>query len=157
GVAAHHHRHAGAVDHDVAVAHLDRAVMARLDVGLLGAALCRAADVESAHGELGARLADRLGGDDADRLADIDRGAARQVAAIALAADADLGVAGQHRADAHLLDPGLLDLLDLDLVDQLTGLANQGADHRIDDVVERRAAEHPLAQRLDDVAAVDDG
>ena len=32
--------------------------------------LRRAADVEGAHGELRARLADRLRGDDADRLAD---------------------------------------------------------------------------------------
>ena len=112
GVAAHHDGHARAVDHDVAVAHLDVAVMARLDARLLGAALGGAADVEGAHGELGARLADRLGGDDAHRLADVDLRAARQIAAVALAADADLGVAGQHRADAHLLDAGLLDLLD---------------------------------------------
>ena len=155
GVAAHHHRHAGAVDHDVAVAHLDVAVVARLDARLLGAALGGAADVEGAHGELGARLADRLGGDDADRLADIDLRAARQVAAVALAADAGLGVAGQHRADAHLLDARLLDQLDPDLVDQLAGLAQHRAVQRVDDVVERHAAEDPLGERLDHVAAVD--
>src|SRR5262249_43178897 len=43
GVTAHHNRHALAVDHDVAVAHLDRAVVARLDVRLLGATLGGAA------------------------------------------------------------------------------------------------------------------
>ncbi len=36
--------------------------------------LGRAADVEGPHRQLGARLADRLGGDDADRLADVDVG-----------------------------------------------------------------------------------
>jgi len=156
GVAAHHHGHARAVDHDIAVAHLDVAVMARLDARLLGAALGGAADVEGAHGELGARLADRLGGDDAHRLADVDLGAARQVAAVALAADTGLGVAGQHRADAHLLDARLLDLLDRDLVDQVARLADDRAVQRVDDVVERRAAEHALGQRLDHVAAVHD-
>jgi hypothetical protein len=39
--------------------------------GCLKVALARAADVERAHRELRARLADRLGGDDADRLADL--------------------------------------------------------------------------------------
>jgi hypothetical protein len=76
--------------------------------------LRRAADVEGAHGELRARLADRLRRDDADRLAHVDRRAAGEIAPVALAADAVLGLAGQHRADAHLLDAGgLLDGLDV--------------------------------------------
>ena len=40
----------------------------------------------------------------ADRLADVDHVAARQVAAVAHRADAALGLAGQHRADLHLVD-----------------------------------------------------
>jgi hypothetical protein len=51
-----------------------------------------AADVEGPHGQLRARLADRLRGDDADGLADIDRRAAGQIAAVAGAADAGLRV-----------------------------------------------------------------
>jgi len=78
GVAAHHDRHARAVDDDVAVAHLDGTVVARLDVRLLRATLRGAADVEGTHRELRARLADRLGGDDAHRLADVHRRAARR-------------------------------------------------------------------------------
>ena len=49
-----------------------------------------AADVERAHGELGARLADRLGGDDAHRHAHLDQLAGGQVAAVAEGADAAL-------------------------------------------------------------------
>src|SRR5690606_23621336 len=45
-----------------------------------------AADVERAHRELRARLADRLRGDDTDRLADVHQAAAAEVAAVALAA-----------------------------------------------------------------------
>ena len=65
--------------------------VARLERALLDlAARRRAADVERAHRELRARLADRLAGDDADRLADVDLVAARQVAPVALGAHAAL-------------------------------------------------------------------
>ena len=97
---------------DVAVADLDRALEVRFEERLVDH-LRRAADVEGAHGELRARLADRLRGDDADRLAHIDRRAAGEIAAVALAADAVLGLAGQHRADLHRLDAGRLDRLDV--------------------------------------------
>ncbi len=63
-------------------------------------------------------LADRLGGDDAHRLADIDRRAAGQIAAVALAANAGDRLAGEHRADAHLLHAGRHDRLDLRLLEQ---------------------------------------
>ena len=81
------------------------ALMMRLFEGLAG----RAADVERAHGELGAGLADRLGGDDADGFAELDRQAGREVAAVALGADAALGFAGQHRADLELFEPDVLE------------------------------------------------
>jgi hypothetical protein len=42
--------------------------------------------------------------DDADRLADVDEVAARQVTAVALHADAAPGLAGEHRADLHAVD-----------------------------------------------------
>ena len=71
-VAPHDDRDALAVDDDVAVLDRDLGVIDRLDRGLLRTALHGAADVEGAHGQLRARLADRLGGDDADGLADID-------------------------------------------------------------------------------------
>src|SRR5262249_50433991 len=59
----------------------------RLDERLL-VDLRRTADVERAHGQLRAGLADRLRGDDANRFAVVDRRAAGEIAAIALAADA---------------------------------------------------------------------
>ena len=54
-----------------------------------------AAGVERPHGQLRARLADGLGGDDADRLAETDHVAGRQVAAVARPADAVASLAGQ--------------------------------------------------------------
>ena len=69
----------------MAVAELHHAVEIGLDEGLIRD-LRRAADVEGAHGELRARLADRLRRDDADRLAHVDGRAARQIAPVAFAA-----------------------------------------------------------------------
>ena len=54
-----------------------------------------AAGVERPHGQLRAGLADGLGGDDADRLADADHLAGGEVAAVAHAADAVAGLAGE--------------------------------------------------------------
>src|SRR5208283_3396467 len=82
-----------------------------VDAVLLGDLGRRAADMEGAHRELSARLADGLGGDDAHRLADLHGAAGGQVAAVALAADAVPGLAGQHRPDGDFLYPGLVDLV----------------------------------------------
>ena len=89
---------AARVDDRRHVAELDRAVDRRFEVRLL-VELRRAADVEGPHRQLGARLADRLGGDDADRLADVDRRTAGEVAPVAFGANALLRRADQRRAD----------------------------------------------------------
>ena len=100
---------------------LDRAFEVQLDERLL-VDLRRAADVERAHGELRARLADRLGRDDAHRLAHVDRSAAGKVAPVALAAHAVGRLAGEHRTDAHLLHASHADRLDMRLLDQRAAL-----------------------------------
>ncbi len=84
---------------DVAVAELDLAFLAGFQERLL-ATLGHAADVEGPHRQLGAGFADRLGGDDADRFADVDQRAAGQVTTVAKRADALFGLAGQRAADA---------------------------------------------------------
>ena len=113
-VAAHRDQVAVRIARHVQVLDLDRTFEIRLDERLLGD-LRRAADVERAHRELRARLADRLGGDDAHRLAHVDRRAAGEIAPVALAANAGLGVAGQHRTDANLLHAGGHELIDVRL------------------------------------------
>ena len=70
-----------------------------------------AAGVERPHGQLRAGLADGLGGDDADRLADADHPAGGEVAAVAVPADAVAGLAGERRAHEHLVEAGRLDRL----------------------------------------------
>ena len=59
--------------------------------------------MEGTHGQLGARLANGLSGDNAHGLAHGDRLAVSQRGAVALAAHAVLGPAVQHRADLDAL------------------------------------------------------
>ncbi len=71
--------------------------------------------VEGTHRQLGAGLTDGLGGDDADRLTDVDQLARGQRTAVAHRAGADGGLAGQDRAGLDLLDAALDELLDEDV------------------------------------------
>src|SRR5271169_3165806 len=157
GVAAHYHRHTARVDHDVSVLHLRPGVKGGLDGRLLGAALRGTADVEGAHRQLRAGFADRLRGNDPDRLTDIDDRAARQVASVALAANADAGFAGQHRADRYGIDTRPLDLVDGILVDQCARREHDLAAQGIEDIDRCGTAENAVGEWGDDLAAVDDG
>ena len=64
-----------------------------------------AAGVERPHGQLRARLADRLRGDDADRVADLGGLAGGHRAAVAGLAHAGDGLALEHRAHRHRTSP----------------------------------------------------
>ena len=129
----------------------------RIERVLLGHARRRAADVERAHRQLRARLADRLRGDDADRLAQLHHPSGGQVAAVAPRAHAAARRAGEHRADADLLDARFLHRRGLVLVDLAVELDDRLVGERIGDPLERDAADDAVAQRLDDLARLDDG
>src|SRR5690606_4394118 len=100
-----------------------------------------AARVERAHRELRAGLADRLGGDRADRLAEADVAHQRHVHAVAADAHAGARLAGQRATDGHGLDLGVVgqaggDGLDVLHVEDLARLLLEVADLE----VERQAA-----------------
>src|SRR5215467_13701348 len=152
-VAGHGDRLPVGVLHHVLVLDLDRAVEVRLDDRLLRD-LRGAADVERAHGELRARLADRLRGDDAHRLAHIDRRAAGEIAPVALGAHAPAGLAGEHRADAQFLHAGGLDSLDLRLFEQRALPDDDLVRGRIAHVLGGGAAEDAALKRSHRGAAV---
>src|SRR5690606_32614074 len=111
-VTAHHHEVAIRVANHVAVTQLDGAFIRSFEIRTVDN-LCCPAQVEGTHGELGARLADRLCSDNADRFALVDRSTACEVATIALGANAIAGFAGQGRTDADRLDTSLFDDLDV--------------------------------------------
>jgi len=116
------------------------------DLALLHRAGRDAPDVEGTHGQLRARLSDRLGGDDADRLADVDVPRRRQVAAVTFPADAVLGLAGEHRADLDRIDIEHVDHLRDVLGDDIVGRADDIAGDRVQEVVEERPAQRAVAQ-----------
>ena len=115
-----------------------------------------AADMEGAHSELGSRLADRLGRDHTDGLADIDRRAPRKVAAVAARADSHRALAGEHGANADLFDARCPDRFHVMLLDHRARLDHDLVGHRIDNVGEREAAEHALGKRDDLLGSLDD-
>src|SRR5262249_30802145 len=154
-VAIHHHAEALLL-HNLAVLELDRAFVSRLERRLLGAHLTDAADVERAHGQLRTRLADRLRGDHAHRLADVHHVAACEIASITEDADAAPSLAGEHRADLHLIDASRIDLADLVLVNLLVLRHQHFARVGVDHVLERDTAEDAVGELLDDLAAFDE-
>ncbi len=101
--------------------------------------------MEGAHGQLGARLPDRLRGDDTHRLADLDQLAGRQVAAVAGTADALARLA--HEDGTNLdVDAGRDDLPRGVVGDGLARRHDHLAVHR--DVLGRHAAGDLLEDRI---------
>src|SRR5690625_6724989 len=107
----------------------------------------RTTKVEGPHGQLSARLANGLGGNDTDRLAKVDDGPARQIAAIAGCANSIARFTGNRRAHQHPVDAGCLKLLYPLFVKQ----GSAGAKHLVAvdgiDVLGRYPAQYPHTQR----------
>ncbi len=108
--------------------------------------------MEGTHGQLGTRLTDGLGGDDADGFAQIHFLGGGQVHAVALGADAHPGAAAQNSANIDLIDPGLFELFrvlghhhHVLRVEQLPG---NGMEHIVDGVTTADA----VAEGINDVA-----
>ena len=138
--------------------HVDEAhdaVVLGVEVRLLGDARCGTTDVEGTHGELRARLADGLRSDDADCFAQLDQSARGEVTAVAEDADATLGLAGEHGADLDALNAGSLDGRGEVFVDLLVDL-DDDLTLEVLEALERDAADDAVAQRLDDLAGLDD-
>src|SRR2546423_955738 len=155
-VAVHRRDLAATILDDVEFDVLDRAVHARLVLRRLFEAR-GSADVERAHRELRARLADTLRGDDADGLADVDGLARGEVASVTLDADAAARLACQNRAYADALHAAALNLLSEVFVDLVVRGDDDAPLHGVNHVVVRRAAHDAVAQTLDLLAALDDG
>src|SRR5690606_39694290 len=109
---------AAGVLHGLEVVELDRAVGLDRHVVDRRRTRGRATDVERTHGQLGAGLADRLRGDDADRFAEVDDVATAQVAAVAVRADAEAAFAGNRRAHLERLHARVFQLLHPGFVEQ---------------------------------------
>src|SRR5438876_2547753 len=158
-IAGHDPLTVGRRDEGQAVTVLDDAFDFRLPHRLFGDPRRRAADVEGPQRQLRARLTDRLRGQNAHRFAEVHHVHRGEVAAVAHAAYTALGLAREHGADLHRLDPRILDGLrglfddELTRFDQHLGPAVLIELVRIHHFLECYAANDALAQRLDDVFA----
>ena len=156
--AGDHHQFFLAVGH---IAHgrvePDAAIRLGFDTGGDGRAGRSATDVEGAHGQLGAGLADGLRRNHTHSFTTVDQTTATQVAAIALGADAETGFTGQGRADLDFVNPGRLQRLEHVLVQHHAGTGQHGAVFGMQHLFGSDPTQHSVAQRLDDLAAFDDG
>ena len=145
------------VDHDVQADELDLALALALDVLFLDAAGGDAADVERAHRELRAGLADRLGADDPDGHAHLDQLPGGQVHAVTAAANPQRRFAGHRAADLDLLDLHFLELLGGGQGDHLAIPDHDLIGERVNDIDPADAATDRLHEAdLDLFALVDD-
>ena len=135
---------------------LDRAVVLGLDLRLLKHLGGRAPDVERPHGQLGAGLADRLGGNDADRLAELGWLVGGQILPITGGADAAFGFAGQGGTDLHPLHAERLNRNGGLLGDDFTGGDHLPFADRIDDVVHGGPAINSVAEADDFIVPLED-
>ena len=111
--------------------------------------------MERAHGELRARLADGLRGDDADRFALLDHAAGSEVASVAAGAGAAAAFASEYGADLDPLDTGGL-YGGREVLGDLRVRLDQDVAFVVHDLVERNALHDAVAQRLDFDARFDD-
>ncbi len=113
--------------------------------------------MERTHGQLRARLTDGLGGDDADRLAGVDRLADGQVDTIALGADTAARLAGHDAADLDFLNAVLLEHLGIIGHEHMVGVEEHLTGLGRHDGLGRVAAVDALAEALDLLSLVEHG
>ena len=153
--AGYRHQIAVLALHRLDVVHAHGTAMLHLDVVGVGGSGRGAADVEGAHGQLGAGLADGLRRDHAYRLADVHLVAPRQIAAVALHAHAVARLAGDRRAHLDLVHAQVLEAFDPRLVQHGAGRDRVVAVH-VAHRLGHDAAEHAGGQGLHHVAALDE-
>jgi hypothetical protein len=122
----------------------------------LNADLTDAADVERTHRELRSRLADRLGCNDANCLANVDDVAACQITSVALHADTAPRLTRQHGTNLDAINAGVLDERDFVFGDLGVGRNDHIAAVRIHNVVQRNSTQDAITDALDDFPTLDE-
>src|SRR5690606_5833132 len=150
-----HDHQAVLVLHVLDVMEANLAAMLDLDAGYRRGPRCRTTNVEGPHGQLGTRLTDGLGSNDAHRLTDVDLVATRQVTAVTLGAHTPTGFTDDRRTHHDLVNRHGLKLVDQYFVEQGTGFDEHLVGARLDQVAGNHTTEYTLAQRLNHVTAFD--
>src|SRR5690606_9846015 len=114
------------------------------------------AGMEGAHGELGSRLPDGLGGNNSDRFPDLHLGTEGQISAVTHLAHPVAGPAGEDGANLHFLDAGIHDASSDVLVDHLVPLDDHFSGLRVANGLEGDPADDSVVKLLDHFALVFD-
>src|SRR5690349_5047120 len=150
------HQVALLVLHGLDVVEAQRALVAHFNARSGSGSRCGTTDVEGTHGQLRARLTDRLRGHDADGFADVDLAAASEVASVAGGAHAVARLAGDGRAHLHHVHTFLLDHSHHLFVDERALRQQHVFRARLQDVFDHGTTQHAFAERFHDVAAFDE-
>ncbi len=145
------------VDYTVNIDELYFPLVTRLKRGLLGTPGGGTTDVEGTHGQLGAGLADGLGGNNPNRFAHVDQVPPGQVAAVTHGADTAPGLAGKNGTNFNLFQAGILDPLDQSFIDVHVGRNQDLPGNRVQDVVQGNPPKDAVTDVLDDFASFGEG
>src|SRR5690554_2080305 len=124
GGAGNHNQGAVGLFDGLQVVQANSTAMLDLDIVDRRCPAGRTTNVEGPHGQLGTRLTDRLGSDNANCLTYVDLMAAGQVPAITLRTDTVAGLTGNRRANPDFVHTGTFQRFDGLLVQQGTGRNN---------------------------------
>src|SRR5471032_1526996 len=135
------------------VVQTDGTAILHLNAVSCGGPACRTTDVERTHGQLGTRLTDGLGSDNADRFTDVHLVTTSQITAVALGANAVAGFTADLRTHDHFIDAVQLDELDPLLVYQSTSRNDDFFGTWLVHVTGNNTTQYALTQRLNNVTA----
>ena len=153
-----HHQLTFAVGH---IAHggvkANSAVGLGFHAGGHGRTRCGTADVESPHGQLGARLANGLSRNHAYCLTNVHKTTTAQVAAIAFGTQAKTGGASERSSHFDLIHARGFKFLDAVFVKNVASSHNDRTVFGVNHIVHGCAAQDTVAQRFDDLTAFHNG
>lgn len=113
--------------------------------------------MEGTHGELGSRLADGLGSNDANGLTHVDQMPSGKVAAITLGANTAPALTGQHRTYFHLFQTRRFYFLNQCFIDFFVGSDQHITGNRVKDIIQRDPPQNPVSDVFDDLATLGEG
>ena len=113
--------------------------------------------MEGTHGELGARLADGLGGNNTYRFTRIDHRTATEIASVTLGAQTITSIASQRSTNLYFVNTKLVDQVNKIFVQHGTCENNGLLRFRIDQIVYCYTTKNTLTQRLDNLTTLDQG
>ena len=156
-IPVHDHQIPGSVPHRPDGVELHGTRKFILEGGLFRQTGCRPPDVEGPHGKLRPRFADRLGGQHAHGLAELDHPTGRQVPAIAHDTHPSPGLTGEDRSNLHSVDTRFFDPRRQRFGNFRIGVEDGFTREGIGHIVQCHPTQNPIPERLDNFSRLHQG